>query len=79
MHADNAQSRTTARIEKGTELAEGRGRSEVADLSDYGVGGRNSLFVGEKDRGGWGTWSFRSHLRGLGLSGHAQLTGLLAL
>jgi hypothetical protein len=73
------QNRTSARIEKGLELAKGRRRSEMADLSDYGVGGRNGFFVPEKDRGGWGQWFLRSTLRGLGLSGHAQLTGPLAL
>jgi hypothetical protein len=47
--AGNEPNRTSARIEKGAALDEGRWSSEVADLSDDGTNGRNGFFVRKID------------------------------
>jgi len=78
-HWRDAQNRTSAKIEKGTDLPEGRWSSEVADLNDDGISRRNCFFVREIDRWGWEQCLFGTNLWRSGLSGHAQLAGFLSL
>ena len=69
----------SAGIEKGTGLADGRWGSEVTDLNDDGISGRNCFFVRDVDRWGGGRQLFGSTLEGWGLSVHMQLAGFLPL